>query len=67
MKPGFKTTEFWASLAAGIGTAVASIAGSLPPEWAAPVSGGLAVAYTFARAAVKIADAFFSKTGQGEL
>jgi hypothetical protein len=62
-KPGYKTSEFWLTLATIAGTAVASIAGGLPGTEGAALTGGLATAYGIFRVAVKIAQAFADASG----
>ena len=63
MKSGYKTTEFWVTIATIAGTALAAVAGGLPAGQGAAVTGGLAVAYGVFRAIVKVADAFASGSG----
>lgn len=63
MKPGYKTTEFYVTIATILGSLTAAVSGGLPPEWAAGVSGGLGVAYAIARAIAKVGEAFFKGSG----
>lgn len=35
MKSGWKTTEFWVTILGVLGSIVAAVAGTLPPEYAA--------------------------------
>jgi len=37
-KPGYKTTEFWLTLATVVGTFIASLSDALPPRYAALAS-----------------------------
>lgn len=53
MKPGIKTTEFWAALLTIAGTSAASLQGVLDPKWAAILSTVASVSYTIARALTK--------------
>jgi hypothetical protein len=53
VKPGRKTTEFALTLLTLAGTVTASIAGSLPPKWAAVASGVETTVYALSRALVK--------------
>jgi len=53
-KSGIRTSEFWLSVAGILGTAVAAFGGFIPAALAAKIAGGLTVAYTVARAVVKI-------------
>ena len=53
MKPGWKTTEFWIALLAIVGAATASLAGLLPPVWAALVTLISTLAYIATRALTK--------------
>lgn len=54
MKSGYKTTEFYVTLAAGIGAAAAALSGAVPPSVGAilvSVSGG---AYAISRGLAKL-------------
>jgi EamA domain-containing membrane protein RarD len=53
LKPGYKTTEFVASLLASIGAWLAEWQGSLQPKWAAIVTSASFAAYAFSRAITK--------------
>lgn len=50
LKPGYKTTEFWATLAAGL---VPVLTPALPPTWAAALPVLAGAAYTASRAYAK--------------
>lgn len=63
MKPGYKTTEFYVTVATIVGSLVTAISGGLPADWAASVSGGLAAAYAIARAVAKVGEAFAKGAG----
>jgi hypothetical protein len=55
MKPGYKTTEFWLTVATDLAALGSTLAGALPPRWAglvATVSTGL---YALARGWAKSA------------
>lgn len=52
-KTGWKTTEFWATLATSVGLVLTSVAGVLPPEWAAVAIAVATVAYTVSRGLAK--------------
>jgi len=52
-KPGWRTTEFWVSIATAVGTVAASAEGSLPPRYAALASTVAAVAYALSRGLAK--------------
>jgi len=49
MKPGYKTTEFWAAVAVSLGTIIASISQVLPPKYAAIASTVVAALYAISR------------------
>jgi EamA domain-containing membrane protein RarD len=53
VKPGYKTTEFVASLLASIGAWLAEWQGSLQPRYAAIVTSASFAAYAFSRAITK--------------
>lgn len=53
MKPGHKTTELWASIAAAVGAIGASAAGLLPPREAAILTTISGVAYAISRGLAK--------------
>lgn len=54
MKPGYKTTEFWAALLVSLGTVVTAAAGVLPAKYAAVASAVAAAAYAIARGLAKV-------------
>ncbi len=62
-KPGYKTSEFWVTVASIVGTLVATSVANLPDAEAIGIAGGLALAYNVGRVAVKIASAFFHSAG----
>jgi len=53
MKPGYKTTEFWASLALAVGAVAASAEGALPPKYAAIAASVAALGYAVGRGLAK--------------
>lgn len=53
MKPGWKTTEFWASAAAAVGAYGAAAAGVLPAKYAAIAAAVSSAAYAFSRGLAK--------------
>lgn len=55
MKVGWKTTEFWATVALNVGVVATALAGSLPVKWATIASSVSVVAYALARSLVKAA------------
>lgn len=57
MKPGYKTTEFWITLAVNLATLISSIAGALPTKWALIAAVTSATLYTLCRTAAKITHA----------
>jgi hypothetical protein len=58
VKPGYKTTEFYISIATIAGTFISALAGALPASESAGIVGGVAVVYALARAIVKVSTAF---------
>lgn len=54
MKPGYKTTEFWAGVAIATGAWVAAIAGALPERYAAIASSIVGGLYAVGRGLAKI-------------
>ena len=54
MKPGYKTTEFYASLAAAVAAAAASLAGALPNTVGAALASASAVGYALSRGLSKL-------------
>lgn len=53
IKPGFKTTEFWLSILGMAAPFVATYFNKLPAEWAAGVSGIVAILYGATRMKTK--------------
>ena len=53
MKPGWKTTEFWATIALNLGALTAASAHVLPPKWAAIAAAASVVAYNVSRGLAK--------------
>ena len=53
VKPGWKTTEFWVTLATSIGSVLSAIAGILPAKEAGVLATASTVIYTIARAFTK--------------
>jgi len=51
--PGFKTTEFWITLAISIGQLSAALAGVLPPKYAAILIAVSGVSYKLSRGLAK--------------
>ncbi len=47
--PGYKTTEFWVHLLVIVGLVLASVAGTLPPEYAAVAAAISQAAYSISR------------------
>ena len=54
MKPGYKTTEFYVSLATQLGALIAGIQGGLPPKYAGIVASVAAVGYAVSRGLAKV-------------
>lgn len=55
VKPGYLTTEFWATVLLNVGAVATALSGSLSPKWAA-ICGTVSVAvYALARALTKTA------------
>jgi hypothetical protein len=53
-KPGYKTTEFWLTIAANVAAILATVAEVLPPEWGAiavVISNGI---YSVSRGVAKL-------------
>jgi len=53
MKPGYKTTEFWITIATSLGALIAALADALPPRYAAIATAASAAAYAIARGIAK--------------
>lgn len=53
MKPGWKTTEFWVTVATDVGVVAASAAGVLPEKYAALAASVSVVAYNISRGLAK--------------
>jgi len=53
MKPGYKTTEFWLSLAAVMLAAALSYLQSIPAEWAVISASVVSIVYTLLRSSLK--------------
>lgn len=53
MKPGWKTTEFWATVATDGAILAAALEGSLPPKWAAIAAAASTLGYAIARGLAK--------------
>lgn len=52
-KAGWRTSEFWITLAGFLGTVLAAVAGMLPPEWAGVIAPAIALSYHLVRAGAK--------------
>jgi hypothetical protein len=53
MKSGWRTTEFWITVATNVGIVAAAAAGVVPPRYAAIVSAVSVAAYSIARGLAK--------------
>lgn len=53
MKPGWKTTEFWATVAFNVGSVAAAFSGALSPKWAGVASSVSVAAYAVSRGLAK--------------
>lgn len=53
MKPGYKTSELWLSVAVIVGQLVAALSSNLKPQWAAIGSSVVAALYAVARGQAK--------------
>lgn len=53
MKPGIRTTEFWATVAFNVGVVAAALASELPPRWAVVASSVSVVGYQLSRSITK--------------
>lgn len=53
MKAGWKTTEFWGTVALNVGIVATALTGSLPASYAGILSTVTVVAYTLARTLLK--------------
>ena len=53
MKPGYLTTEFWATLLVNIGSVTTALTGALPAKWSAILSTVSVAVYALARALTK--------------
>jgi hypothetical protein len=53
MRRGFKTTEFWATVALNVGVVAAAIQGTLSPKWAAVASAVSVAAFNVSRGLAK--------------
>lgn len=54
MKPGWKTSEFWLTVATDLGVVTAALAGELSPKYAAIAVATSKVAYAIARGLAKV-------------
>lgn len=54
LKAGYKTTEFWLTVATEVGILAAAVADALPPKWAAVASAASGAAYAVARGLAKV-------------
>lgn len=54
MKPGYKTTEFWLTLATQVGALVSTVSDNLPPKYAAIAATVAAVGYALSRGLAKV-------------
>jgi hypothetical protein len=54
MKPGYLTTEFWASIATALGMLVAALANGLNDQTAAKYSGIVTAGYAISRGLAKL-------------
>lgn len=54
LKPGYRTSEFWATALAVVGLVAASVAASLPPRYAAIGTAVSVAAYSFSRGLAKL-------------
>lgn len=52
-KPGIRTTEFWAALAAVIGSVISGLTDMLPAEWSATLAVIATAAYALSRGLAK--------------
>jgi hypothetical protein len=57
MTAGFRSTEFWATVATNVGVVAAASAGALSPRYAAIASAVSVAAYSIARGLAKISPA----------
>lgn len=55
-KPGWKTTEFWATVLVALSTTISAVAGILPTEYAVVATAVATAAYSIARAITKAND-----------
>lgn len=53
VKPGYKTTEWWATVLLAVGAVAAALAGALSPRYAALASTVSVAAYAISRAITK--------------
>lgn len=53
MRRGFRTTEFWATVALNVGIVAASVVGVLPPKWAAIAAAVSVSAFNLSRGLAK--------------
>ena len=53
LKPGYKTTEFWATGAVDVAAFIASISGNLPAKWAAIAGAASSGLYAVSRGLTK--------------
>lgn len=54
MKPGYKTTEFWATLAMVLGTQFSPVAEAAGPKTQTALQALMAAAYVFSRGVAKM-------------
>jgi hypothetical protein len=53
MKPGWKTTEFWVTTLATVGSLTAAVAGFVPGPWGLVAAGLSSAAYAISRGIAK--------------
>ena len=53
MRRGFRTTEFWSTVAVNVGVVAAAVQGTLSPKWAAVASAVSVAAFSISRGLAK--------------
>jgi hypothetical protein len=51
--PGYKTTEFWLTIASNLAALISTIAGTLPPKYGIPLMAGANALYSISRGLAK--------------
>lgn len=64
--PGWKTSEFWMDAATKVALVWGSVAGFIPPKWAAIIGAAGTAVYVIARTVLKTVTDIKAQTGSGD-